>query len=324
MTLRQLRYLREVARQEFNISRAAAALHITQPGLSRQLHLLEISLGAELFVRSGTRLTALSESGRSTIGIAERMLDDAEHIREAVRERTHAARGALTIATTHTQARYALPEVIRRFAARFPEVRLSLRQGTPAEVSSLVLTGNADISIATEPVEPVSGLAMLPCYELHRIVLAPARHPLLRAKRLTLQQLARHPLITYDFAFIGRSKIARAFEAAGLAPNIVLNAIDADVIKTYVEFGLGIAILPAMAFDRKRDKGLRAMDASHLFEPNTIHVGIRRNHYLRGYTYAFIEMFAPQLTRAVVEKAIAERPPRAIARGAAPAISRAA
>jgi LysR family cys regulon transcriptional activator len=323
MTLRQLRYLREVVRRDFNISRAAAALHVTQPGLSRQLRLLESSLGAELFVRSGTRLTALSESGRSIIGIVERMLEDADQVREAVRERTHAARGALTIATTHTQARYALPEVIRRFAARFPEVRLSLRQGTPSEVSSLVLSGNADISIATEPVEPAPGLTMLPCYELHRIVLVPAKHPLLRTGRLTLQQLARHPLITYDFAFIGRSKIARAFESAGLVPNIVLNAIDADVIKTYVEFGLGVAILPAMAFDRRRDQGLRALDASHLFEPNTIHVGIRRNHYLRGYTYAFIEMFAPQLTRAAVEKAIAERPVRAGARVGSAGVSRA-
>lgn len=306
MTLKQLRYLREVARQAFNISRAAAALHITQPGLSRQLQLLEASLGAQLFTRTGTRLTGLSESGRSIIGIAERMLDDAENLRDAVRERTNEARGALTIATTHTQARYALPEVIRRFAARFPEVRLSLRQGTPAEVSSLVSSGNADISIATEPVDPPAGLAMLPCYELHRIVLTPRGHPLLKERRVTLQKLARHPLITYDFAFIGHSRIVRAFEAAGLAPNIVLNAIDADVIKTYVEFGLGIAILPAMAFDRKRDRGLRAIDASHLFEPNTIHIGIRQNHYLRGYTYAFIEMFAPRLTRAVVEQALDE------------------
>jgi LysR family cys regulon transcriptional activator len=211
----------------------------------------------------------------------------------------------LTIATTHTQARYALPAVIRRFAHQFPQVRLSLRQGTPAEVSSLVQSGDADISIATEPVETVDGLVMLPCYELQRIVLTPARHPLLKVRPLTLDALARYPLITYDFAFIGRSKIVRAFEAAGLAPNVVLNAIDADVIKTYVEFGLGIAILPAMAFDKKRDRTLRARDASHLFEPNMIHIGVRRNHYLRGYVYAFIEMFAPHLTRAVVEKAIA-------------------
>jgi LysR family cys regulon transcriptional activator len=324
MTLRQLRYLREVVRQHFNISRAAAALHVTQPGLSRQLRLLESALGAPLFVRSGTRLTALSASGRAVIAIAERMLEDAENIRQAVRERMDDASGALTIATTHTQARYALPEVIRRFAARFPEVHLSLRQGTPAEVSNLVLSGNADLCIATEPVEPPDGLVMLPCYQLHRIVLAPRGHPLLKQGRLTLAKLVRYPLITYDFAFIGRSKIARAFADAGLEPNIVLNAIDADVIKTYVEFGLGIAILPAMAFDRRRDRDLRAIDASHLFEPNTINIGIRRHHYLRGYTYAFIEMFAPRLTRAVVEKAIGEKSPRMTARGAVPRLNRAA
>lgn len=306
MTLKQLRCLREVALANFNISAAALALHATQPGLSRQLQLLEQSLGVALFMRRGKRLTSLSAVGREILTIAERMLLDAENIHESVREQSDSTRGSLTVATTHTQARYALPAVIQRFASKYPHVRLSLRQGTPTEVSSLVLSGHADISIATEPVDLQDGLAMLPCYELQRIVLTPARHPLLRAKRLTLQMLARHPLITYDFAFIGRSKIVRAFEEIGLEPNVVLNAIDADVIKTYVEFGLGIAILPEMAFEPKRDLALRAIPAGHLFEPNVIHVGVRRNHYLRGYVYAFIEMFAPHLTRTVVEKAITE------------------
>lgn len=305
MTLKQLRCLREVSRAGFNISAAAQVLHSTQPGLSRQLQLLEQSLGVSLFVRRGKRLAGLSVAGRNILTIAERMLQDADNIRASAREQSDDKRGTLTIATTHTQARYALPAVIRRFANQFPQVRLSLRQGTPAEVSSLVQSGNADISIATEPVETMGGLVMLPCYELQRIVLTPARHPLLKVRRLTLDMLARYPLITYDFAFIGRSKIVRAFEAAGLTPNVVLNAIDADVIKAYVEFGLGIAILPAMAFDKKRDRTLRAIDASHLFEPNMIHVGVRRNHYLRGYIYAFIEMFAPHLTRAAMEKVIA-------------------
>jgi len=183
-------------------------------------------------------------------------------------------------------------------------VRLNLRQGTPGEVSQLVLSGNADISIAAETVDPIPGMVMLPCYELPRVVLTPAGHPLLRVKRLTLQKLAQYPLITYDYSFIARSRIVRAFEAHGLAPNVVLIAIDADVIKTYVEFGLGIAVLPRMAFDAKRDRGLRVIDASHLFESNTLHIGIRQNHYLRGYTYAFIEMFAGHLTRERVEQAI--------------------
>jgi LysR family cys regulon transcriptional activator len=306
MTLQQLRYLCEVVRQDFNISKAADALHVSQPGLSRQLQLLERELEVELFVRNRKRLVRLSPAGSDIHRNAERTLESARNIKEAAREHAGEDQGALTIATTHTQARYALPEVIRRFAQRYPQVQLSLRQGTPGDVSELVASGNADLSIATEPIDPRSDVVLLPCYQLHRIVLMPARHPLLKAKRLTLEKLAAYPLITYDYAFIGRSKTVGAFEARGLRPNIVLNAIDADVIKTYVELGLGIAIVPDMAYDRSRDKPLRALDARHLFEPNTIHIGMRRNHYLRGYMYAFIEMFAPHLKRAVVEQAITE------------------
>lgn len=313
MTLQQLRYLTEVARRGLNISRTAEALHISQPGLSRQLQLLETELGVELFVRNSKRLVRLSDAGAKIVAMAERVLREARNITEAARESADESSGVLTIATTHTQARYALPAVIRRFSKEFPGVRLNLRQGTPAEVSQLVLSGNADISIAAETVDPVPGMVMLACYELPRVVLTPAGHPLLRVKKLTLQKLAEYPLITYDFSFIARSRIVRAFEAQGLAPNVVLNAIDADVIKTYVEFGLGIAVLPRMAFDARRDRALRAIDASHLFEPNTIHIGIRQNHYLRGYTYAFIEMFAGHLTRERVEQAIRNAASRTVA-----------
>ncbi|MGZ8201685.1 MAG: CysB family HTH-type transcriptional regulator [Burkholderiales bacterium] len=306
MTLQQLRYFAEVVRQDLNISKAAEALHVSQPGLSRQLQLLERELDVELFVRNRKRLVRLSAAGTEIHRIAERTLESARNIKAAAREHAGEHEGALTIATTHTQARYALPAVIRRFAERYPQVKLSLRQGTPADVSELVATGSADLSIATQPLQPHPELVLLPCYKLERIVLTPAGHPLLKLKRLTLEKLAEYPLITYDYAFIGRSKTVGAFEARGIEPNIVLNAIDADVIKTYVESGLGIAIIPDMAYDRKRDKNLRAIDASHLFEPNTIHIGIRRNHYLRGYTYAFIEMFASHLKRSAVEKAITE------------------
>jgi LysR family cys regulon transcriptional activator len=304
MTLQQLRYFCEVVRQDFNISKAAQVLHVSQPGLSRQLQLLERELSVELFVRNRKRLIRLTPAGREIHDNAERTLAAARNVREAAREHAGENTGTLTVATTHTQARYALPEVIRRFTGRYPGVQLSLRQGTPAEVSDLVASGAADLSIATEPVEPLAEVLLLPCYELNRVVLTPAGHPLLKLKRLSLEQLAAYPIITYDFAFIGRSKTLRAFAARGIEPRIVLNAIDADVIKTYVEFGLGIAILPDMAYDRRRDRTLRAIDARHLFEPNTIHVGIRRNHYLRGFMYAFIELFAPHLRRAVVEKAI--------------------
>jgi LysR family cys regulon transcriptional activator len=304
-----------VVRQDLNISRAAAALHVSQPGLSRQLQLLERELRVELFVRNRKRLVRLTAAGSEIHDLAQRALETSQNIRQAAREHAGEHHGTLTIATTHTQARYALPGVIRRFSERYPQVQLSLRQGTPADVSQMVASGAADLSIATEPVEPASALVLLPCYQLKRVVLTPARHPLLRAKRLTLELLASYPLITYDYAFIGHSKTLKAFESRGLQPNIVLNAIDADVIKTYVEFGLGIAIVPDMAYDRRRDKSLRAMDASHLFESNTIHIGIRRNHYLRGYMYAFIEMFAPQLRRGVVEKAIADSASRRVRAG---------
>lgn len=313
MTLQQLKYLREVVRHDFNISRAASSLQLSQPGLSRQLQLLEEHLGVELFVRNSKRLVRLSEAGTTIFALTERLLKEEENINAAATEFSSKNRGDLTVATTHTQARYALPEVLRRFSARFPDVRISLRQGTPMEVAELVRSGNADISIAAEPVHAVGELVMLPCYKLHRVLLVPIGHPLRRKKQLTLETLVGYPLITYDFAFIARSKIVHAFARKGLTPNIVLNAIDADVIKTYVEFGLGIAVIPAMAFDPKKDKGLRAIDASHLFEPNTIHVGIRQNHYLRSYAYAFIEMFAPHLTRLRVEQAIRD----AISRGKA-------
>jgi LysR family cys regulon transcriptional activator len=306
MTLQQLRYFCEVVRRDLNISRAAEALHVSQPGLSRQLQLLERELEVELFVRNRKRLVRLTPAGSEIHRNAERTLESARNIKEAAREHAGEHHGTLTIATTHTQARYALPDVIRRFAQRYPQVQLSLRQGTPGDVSYLVASGAADLSIATEPIDPPADVVLLPCYQLHRIVLTPAGHPLLKSKRLTLEKLAAYPLITYDYAFIGRSKTLGAFEARGLRPNIVLNAIDADVIKTYVEFGLGIAIVPDMAYDRSRDKTLRAIDARHLFEPNTIHIGIRRNHYLRGYMYAFIEMFSPHLKRADIEKAITE------------------
>ena len=306
MTLQQLRYLCEVVKQDLNISRAAEALHVSQPGLSRQLQLLEHELEVELFVRNRKRLVRLSEPGVEIHRIAERTIEGARNIREAAREHAGEHHGALTIATTHTQARYALPDVIRRFSQRYPQVQLNLRQGTPGDVSYLVASGAADLSIATEPIDRPADIVLLPCYQLQRIVLMPAKHPLLKAKRLTLEKLAAYPLITYDYAFIGRSKTLGAFEARGIRPHIVLNAIDADVIKTYVESGLGIAIIPDMAYDRSRDRSLRAMDASHLFEPNTIHIGIRRNHYLRGYMYAFIEMFSPHLKRATVENAITE------------------
>ena len=304
MKLQQLRYICEVARHNLNLSNAAEALFTSQPGISKQIRSLEEELGVDIFVRHGKRVVAVTEPGQAILEIAQRVLKDVENLRQVGEEFTEEDSGHLTIATTHTQARYALPHVIQRFTKRYPGVRLSLRQGSPTQISELVTSGEADIAIATEAIELYEDLVMLPCYEWNRCVLVPPGHPLLKARKLTLQAMADFPIITYDFAFTGRSKMNQAFADKGLTPNVVLTAIDADVIKTYVELGLGIGIVAMMAYDPKRDTHLRAMDASHLFEPSTTRIGIRKNSYLRGYTYEFIEMFAPHLTRRVVDDAM--------------------
>ena len=284
---------------------AADKLFTSQPGVSKQIRLLEDELGVEIFVRHGKRIVEITPPGRDIIRVAERMLRDATNLKNVAQEFTSEQSGSLTIATTHTQARYALPPVVKRFMERYPGVRLSLRQGSPMQIAELASSGEADLAIATEAIELFSDLVMLPCYQWNRCIVVPPQHPLLKARPLTLEAIARYPIITYDFAFTGRSKINQSFEAEGLTPNVSLTAIDADVIKTYVELGLGVGIVAYMAFDPERDRGLRAIDASHLFEPSTTHMGIRKNTYLRGYMYDFIEMFAPRLTRKVVDNAMA-------------------
>jgi len=308
MKLQQLRYLCEVANQGLNLSKAAEILHTSQPGISKQIRLLENELGVDIFVRNGKRVVETTPPGRAILEIAERMLRDAKNLKQVGQEFANEASGSLSIATTHTQARYALPSAIKHFTARYPKVRLVLRQGNPTQIAELVTSGVADIAIATEAIELFSELVMLPCYQWNRCVIVPSRHPLLKLKELTLEAIAEHPIITYDFAFTGRSKINQAFDAKGLVPNVVLTAIDADVIKTYVELGLGIGILAQMAFEPSRDRHLRAIDAGHLFEPSTTRIGISRNSYLRKYVYDFIEMFAPHLDRATVAAAMTERP----------------
>ncbi|MBI5435562.1 MAG: HTH-type transcriptional regulator CysB [Nitrosomonadales bacterium] len=304
MNLQQLRYLNEIVRQGLKISDAANALYTSQPGISKQIKLLEQELGIEIFVRNGKRIAAITEPGKAVLAIAQRMLHDAENLREAAQEFHAQNSGHLTIATTHTQARYALPPVVKQFIKRYPGVKLGLHQGNPTQIAEQVLSGEADIGIATESLSLYDDLITLPCYEWNHCVITPPRHPLLAEKKLTLAKIAQYPIITYDFAFSGRGKINAAFEAANIQPNIALTAIDADVIKTYVELGLGIGILAKMAFIPERDKHLRMMDAGHLFKPSTTRVALRKNEYLRGYTYDFIELFAPHLTREVVAKAM--------------------
>lgn len=301
MKLQQLRYLCETANHNMNLSRAAKNLHTSQPAISKQIQLLEEELGVDIFLRNGKRIVRITPPGEQIIKIATRMLRDADNLKRIAQEFTDEAGGTLTIATTHTQARYALPPVIKRFTARYPKVKLILRQGNPMQISSLVSSGEADIAIATEAIEHFQELVMLPCYEWNRCVVVPPKHPLLKLKKLTLEAINQYPIITYDFAFTGRSKINQAFARKGLEPNVVLTAIDSDVIKTYVELGLGIGILANMAFDVKRDKQLKSIDASHLFEPSTTRIGISRNSYIRGYVFDFIEMFAPHLDHATIQ-----------------------
>ncbi len=300
MKLQQLRYLREVVRHNLNVSEAAAALHTSQPGVSKQIRLLEEELGVQILVRNGKRVVDVTEPGRIIVGVADRMLQDADSLMKIGSDFGSEGRGILAIATTHTQARYALPPIIQRFIQRYPGVRLSLREGSPQQIAELMAAGEADIAIVTEAYEVYEGLVLLPCSQWNRCVVTPLRHPLLR-QPVTLEAIARYPIVTYDFAFEGDSPIKRAFDTRQLKPNVVLTAIDADVIKHYVELGLGIGILAKVAFDPARDHGLRLLDASHLFDPSTTNIAIRRLAYLRGYVFDFIEMFAPHLTRRVIE-----------------------
>jgi len=304
MNLQQLRYVNEIVRRGLKISDAADALYTSQPNISKQIKQLEQELGIDIFVRNGKRVVAITEPGQAILDIARRMLHDAENLRQVGQEFHSQDSGHLTIATTHTQARYILPPVVKQFIRRYPKVKLGLHQGNPTQIAEQVLNGEADVAIATESLSLYDDLVTLPCYEWHHCVVVPPKHPLLEEKRLTLAKIAQYPIVTYDFAFSGRGKINEAFEKANITPNIALTAIDADVIKTYVELGLGIGILAEIAFVPERDRHLRMIDAKHLFKPNTTRIAIRKNEYLRGYTYDFIELFAPLLTRAVVAKAM--------------------
>jgi LysR family transcriptional regulator, cys regulon transcriptional activator len=304
MKLQQLRCLTEVARRGLNVSEAAEALHTSQPGVSKQIRALEDELGVEVFVRHGKRLVAITEPGKAVVAIAERMLAEAQNLRRAGEEFANDQLGTLTIAATHTQARYALPKAVAAFKRRYPKVELRIQQGNPTQICEQVLTGEADMGVATEMISQYSDLISLPVYQWNRCVVVPAKHPLLKETPLTLEKLAEHPIVTYDFAFANRSLVQKAFEARGLKPHVVLSAQDSDVIKTYVELGLGVGILAKMAFDAKRDILLRAIDASHLFESSTTRLGIKRGAYLRRYAYDFIGMFAPHLPASTVEQAV--------------------
>ncbi len=305
MKLQQLKYVREIARRGMSVSAAANALHASQPGVSNQVQQLEDELGLKIFERHGKRLTNLTPVGHSVVEMADRVLQDVENIRQLAADSKNDQIGTLSIATTHTQARYALPKAIKMFSKNYPDVHLNMVQGTPTEIAEMAASGRVDIAIATEGLAQFDSLAILPCYDWNRSIIVLPNHPLLLENKLTLKALSQYPLLTYVMGFTGRAQQDKAFIDLGLSPNVVFTATDADVIKTYVELELGVGIIASMAFDPIKDAPLQALDASHLFKPSTTHLGIKRGSYLRGFSYAFIEYLAPQLTREVVEKAIA-------------------
>lgn len=295
-------------RHDLNVSETALAMHTSQPGVSKQIRQLEDELGVELFERAGRQITAVTPAGKEIISIAERILAGCEDIRDTGRQHADPDAGELRLATTHTQARYVLPSIVEAFGKAWPRVNLHLHQGTPEQMAAMGQSAEVDFVIATEGMHHYEGLVLMPCARWHRSVVVPHAHPLVERSKvgeLSLHALAEFPLITYTFGFTGRSILDRAFQAAGLEPKVVLTAVDADVIKTYVRTGLGVGLIAAMAFEQSDESGLVALDVSHLFEPSTTHIGMRPRRSLRPYMYDFIERFAPHLDRERVDAALA-------------------
>jgi len=302
MKLHQLRYLAAVAQSGLNITAAAQKLHTSQPGVSKQIKLLEDELGFQIFVREGRNLTRITPAGQQVIERALRILQEAQSIRDLSTELRDEGRGNLSIGTTHTQARYVLPSVIREFRGRYPQVRLNLHQGTSEQIAEMVAGDRIDCAIATGSEQLFGDLTLLPCYRWHRTVIVPRTHPLADGGRLTFKALAAYPLITYTFSFTGPSSLHEAFARAGMVPNVAITARDADVIETYVRLGLGVGIVAHMAID-EHDKELKAIDASHLFAAHTTWIGFRRGTLLRKYMYDFAQLLAPHLDRRLIERA---------------------
>jgi len=307
MKLQQLRYIWEVAHHDLNVSATAQSLFTSQPGISKQIRLLEDELGVEIFARSGKHLTHVTPAGEVILKAAGDVLRKVDSIKQVAQEYANERKGSLSIATTHTQARYALPATIRAFISEYPDVSLHMHQGTPMQISEMAADGTVDFAIATEALELFGDLVMMPCYRWNRCILVPTDHPLTRLAQLRLEDVAEYPVVTYVFGFTGRSRLDEAFTAAGLEPKVVFTAADSDVIKTYVRLGLGIGIIAKMAYDPEQDKDLVPLDASHLFASSTTRIGCRRGTFLRGYMYDFIERFAPHLTRDLVAEAFQRR-----------------
>ena len=305
MNFQQLRSLREATRRGYNLTEVAAMMHTSQPGVSRQIRELEDELGVEIFIRAGKRLTGLTPPGETLLPIVERLLLEADNLRRVGQDYADSAQGRLSIAATHSQARYALPHAVRDFRALFPDVTLHLHQGSPRQVADMLLSGEADIGVATEALSSHEALVTLSCYRWTHSIVLPHGHPLLALQApVSLEQLAQYPIITYEQGYTGRSHIDQAFARAGLVAEIVLTAMDADVIKTYVELGLGVGIVASVAVNEERDRELALVPIDNLFEVNTTWIAVRRGHYLRGFAFRFIELCSADLTEETVRRSL--------------------
>ena len=303
MKLQQLRYLIAIANNNLNISAASEKLFTSQPGVSKQIKLLEEELGVQIFVRSGKNLTHITPVGRQILDCANSIMNEVSNIRSLAAEFKDDTHGTLRIATTHTQARYALPPVVREFRRRYPNISLQMQQGRPEEIAEMAASGEVDIAIATEAIAENDRLIMMPCYEWNRCVLVRPEHPLATVKKLTLQNITDYPLVTYVFGFTGRSQLDKTLAAANLHPNVVFTAVDSDVIKTYVRLDIGIGIIARMAYDPVQDADLVSLDTGHLFPNSCTKIGFRRGMFLRRYMYDFMELFSPHLTQEIIEQA---------------------
>ncbi len=306
MKLRQLKYLVSVVDSGFNISHASTLVHTSQPGISKQIRALEEELGVEILLRRRTRIAGITRNGKAVLTMARRILRDTENLSQIGEKLGSETVGQLVIAATHIHARYVLPDIVSRFQRDNPGVQLVLRQGTPDQIAQFVESGEADIGIGAEPPNAYPNLTLLPGLTLERCVLVCAGHPLLRAGRLTLELIAKHPLVTFDLRFTGGATVIRPFEIAGIRPNIVLHATDADVVKAYVARGIGIAVLPKITYEPERDRDIRAIDVGSLFAPTVARIEVRRDEHLRSFMFKFIRMLSPKLTRPAVERILRE------------------
>jgi len=296
MKLQQLRCVYQIVQNDFNISKAAEFLHTSQPGVSKQIQLLEDEVGIKIFQRNGKRLTGLSDAGNDLYKSISEIIREVANIKNISHEHENDDTGSFTIATTHTQARYKLPKVVEAFVKKYPKIDLNIHQGDPSQVTEKILKGDADVGIATESIGHNANIICIPCYSWNRVLVFPKNHALSSIKEITLQNIASYPMITYDYAFTGSTIVSKVFKDANISPNIMLTAIDADVIKTYVELNLGVGLIAEMAYDKNKDSALESRDVSHLFPTSTTYIGIRKETFVRGFVYEFIKMFTPDIT----------------------------